>query len=203
MKVSDLCNEVLTYILSISISNKSGTYTQSGYLAVNGDALKTYTQSVQYSAEVIRHTGVVTTKTVTQNIRTSETINSAYLAQVTNTRITADWNAFKDTYISKILGHDQTITISSLLILIYLVRCFVDTRFTLFTDTYHKSYVWLYNTSTSVDYKVNNNITNTLLKQTSATRFDNLNTIISSLTDEISSRRSIYVLKSSFSTTVS
>ena len=192
MKISELCNQVLSYLLTIPISNKSATYTPSGYL-VNGATLKTFTTQVQWSPSASL-SSVISYANVTQTIKTSETIPSAYTAQATDTRITNDWNTFKDAFVSDLFNGDETLSLSSIFLFIYLVRCFIDTRFILVTDVYHKSYVWLYNTNTSVDYKVDSNIKVTNF--TKSNGVSNLNSIISALAAEIANRRSFYILKS-------
>lgn len=208
MTINDLCNNVLIYILSINISNKSSVYTQSGYLKVNGNAIQTHTYNIQYcpsayggDGEQKRVDNFVSTATVTQTVKTSETINSVYRQQATDERITDDWNKFKTSYISKMLNVNETISLSSIFVFMYLVRCFIDTRFALFTDAYHNTFVWLYNTSTTVDYKISNNVVPSDFTNTSK-GVDVLDTFISAFVEEILSRRSVYMLKSTLSTTI-
>lgn len=193
MTISDLCNQVLIYIQSINIGNKSGTYTPSGSLA-NGSWIRTR------SANVVHGTAkdVVETLSIQHIVYTNGSINSAYLSQATNDRIKNDWNSFKNTYISKMLNSNETISLSSILVFIYLVRCFIDARFMLFTDVYNQSYVWLYNTSSSVSYNVADVIPTTF---TDTSGVNNLNSIISAFADEVSSRRQITILSAGITET--
>ena len=197
MNLSDLCKAVETYLTSITIGNKSGTYTPVDHL-VNGAVLKTFSTSITYCpvAQIANNTR---TETVTQTVKTNESIPSNYLAKADNARITTDWNNFKKTYISKMLNANETMSISSVIMFIYLVRCFIDGRFKLFTDVYHGTCVWLYDTNTTVDYKVDSNLKVTDFSAISET--DNLNSIIAALANQVSNRNSYYVLKSTFTIT--
>jgi hypothetical protein len=201
MQIYELYNEVLAYLLKIPTGNKSAAYTPSGSL-VNGATLKSWTTKIQYCPSATM--GSITAySNVTQVVKTSEDIPAAYKTQATDARITSDWTAFKNAYMSKMFNSENTLSLSSIFVFIYLVRCFIDARFTLFTDVYHTSYVWLYNTSSSVDYRVNSNIsvakfTNNYGKTNAVS---NLNTIINALAAEISDRRSFYILKSTASAT--
>ena len=194
MTIAELCNQVLTYIQSINIGNKSGYYTPTGSL-VAGTTLKTYSKGVKHCPTLHRKENYSQTTTVYHNIKTNENIGSVYRTQVTNDRIKNDWISFKDTYISKMLNVNDTISISSMFVLIYLIRCFIDTRFMLFTDVYHKNYIWLYNTSTSVNYNVDTTIIPTNFNDFSG--LTNLNNIISIFSNEVASRQHIHILKAS------
>lgn len=208
MTINDLCNNVLMYILSINISNKSSIYTQSGYLKVNGTPIQTHTYKIKYCPSAYGGNGPKkttdvweTNATVTQTVKTSETINAVYCQQATDERIINDWNNFKSSYISKMLNVNETISLSSIFVFMYLVRCFIDTRFALFTDAYHNTFVWLYNTSTTVDYKISNSVSPSEFTKISK-GLNVLDTFISALVDEVSNRRSVHILKSTLSTTV-
>ena len=190
MTISQLCDQVLVYLQSIGISNKNTTYTPSGSLVSGGNIDTYYVTNVQRSISK----NVVQNGTVYHYIKTNENINSVYRASVTNDRIKNDWIAFKNTYISKMLNANDTISLSSMFVFIYLVRCFINTRFALFTDVYHTSYVWLYNTSQSVNYNVNDNIVSTTLNDMSG--ITNLKQIVNACVDEITSRNYIHILKS-------
>jgi hypothetical protein len=109
--------------------------------------------------------------------------------------ITEDWNNFKNSYISKMLNENETITISSMIMFVYLVRCFVSAKFTMFTDVYYSKQVWLYNTSDNVDYQVDSKISVT--KLTDKYGDSNLTSIMSSLIDEVLKRRSTHILGTS------
>ena len=97
------------------------------------------------------------------------------------------------------LNANDTISLSSMFVFIYLVRCFMDARFILFTNTYNTNRVWLYNTSSSVNYNVNANIAPTTFDDFSGVT--NLNSIVSAFADEVSSRRHVQVLKATLSET--
>lgn len=195
MTISQLCDQVLVYLQSIGISNKNTTYTPSGSLTSGGDIDSYYVTNVQRSISK----NVVQKGTVYHYIKTNENINSVYRASVTNDRIKNDWIAFKNTYISKMLNANDTISLSSMFVFIYLVRCFIDARFTLFTNAYNTSRVWLYNTSSSVNYNVNTSVASTNFNDLSGVT--NLNTIVSAFADEVSSRRHIHVLKATLTET--
>ena len=208
MTINDLCNNVLIYILSINISNKTSAYVQSGYFGVNGTALQTHTYNIKYCPSAYggggpwKQTDVwVTNAIVTQTVKTSETIDAVYCEQATEERIINDWNNFKSSYISKMLNVNETISLSSIFVFMYLVRCFIDARFVLFTDAYHNAFVWLYNTSTTVDYKISNNVSPSEFTKNSK-GFNVLDTFISALVDEVSNRSSVHILKSILSTTI-
>ena len=201
MYINELYNEVLSYLLKIPTGNKSAAYTPTGSL-VNGATLKSWTTQIQYCPSATTGS-IVAYANVAQVVKTSEDIPAEYKAQANDSRITSDWTAFKNSYMSKMLNNERTLSLSSIFIFIYLVRCFIDARFTLFTDVYHTSYVWLYNTSSSVDYRVNSSViaskfTNGYGKTDGAS---NLNTIINAFASEISDRRSFKILSSTASAT--
>lgn len=193
MTISDLCNQVLVYLQTITIKNKSGVYTPSGSLK-NGAELKRYRVGITHCPSYHPKTNYSQVTYLNHIINTGESIPNSYLQQATNERIKNDWNNFKNNYISKTLKMNETISISSIFVFIYLVRCFINTRFALFTDVYHTSYVWLYNTSQSVNYNVNDNIVSTTLNDMSG--ITNLKQIVNACVDEITSRNYIHILKS-------
>ena len=166
MTISDLCNQTLIYLQKIDIKNKNGKYTPSGSVA-NGAEVGRRTFGVTHCPSYHRATNYSQVTNVVHVVRTNESIPSQYLQQASNERIKNDWINFKNNYISKILKLNETISISSMFVFIYLIRCFINTRFALFTDVYRNSYVWLYNTSTSVNYQVDGNIVPTAYNDTS------------------------------------
>ena len=190
MTISELCNQVLTYLQMINISNKNKVYTPSGSLS-NGGNVHSYTKS-GVKRGVKKNT--VENLSVSHIVKTNQSISAVYTAQVTNDRISSDWNTFKNTYISKMLNINETISLSSMFVFIYLVRCFMDARFVLFMDVYNKNRVWLYNTSTSVDYNISGYIAPTDFVDFSGVT--TLSNIISVFADEVSSKRNMQVLKS-------
>lgn len=195
MNITDLCNAALVYIISINIGNKSGNYTPSGSLA-NNTTLKTFSRDIVYCPGYSSGNSS-TYERITQTVISDESIGSEYLKKATNDKITSDWNAFKNEYILPTLK-DKKISLSSIFVFIYLIRCFIDTRFKLFTDIYNKKQVWLYNTNTleMKNYQVDTSILQTLEK-------DNLNNIISALAESTINRRPIHILKTKTNTSVS
>lgn len=192
MTVAELCNQVLVYLQTIDIQNKTGKYTPSGSV-VNGAEVGRRTFGVRHCPSF--HKGVNYSKVtnVVHAVRTNESIPSQYLQQASNERIKNDWINFKNNYISKILKMNETISISSMFVFIYLVRCFINTRFALFTDVYHNSYVWLYNTNTSVDYQVNGNIVPAEYHDMSGVAV--LKQIAGAIADDAANRNYVHVLK--------
>jgi hypothetical protein len=198
MKISDLYNEVLVYLLSIKPKNLDAAYTPTGTLA-NGGTLSTNTWYIHYSPD---YTSSSAYRKVTLTVSTNETIPAKYTKATTTAAITSDWNNFKNTYMDKMLNANSTITLTSVFIFIYLVRCFVDSKFCLFTDTYNKSKVWLYNTENVAGmYNIDTNITTTELTKDSVA-YDKLEDIILLLAEQVSKRNSIYILKSTTSNTI-
>lgn len=193
MKISDLYSEVLSYLLSIKIQNKNKAYEPTGSIK-SGTTLKNFSTTHKYCATQNRWTSS-TSKTFSHNIYTSESIGSNYLKAASESMITEDWNNFKNSYISKMLNENETITISSMIMFVYLVRCFVSAKFTMFTDVYYSKQVWLYNTSDNVDYQVDSKISVT--KLTDKYGDSNLTSIMSSLIDEVLKRRSTHILGTS------
>lgn len=205
MKISNLCNEILTYIVtaSKSLGNKDKQYSPSGNLK-SGTTLKTYSKEVTYCPRKAggtgkaggRHAGpppmIKYKATITHTIKSNESIPSAYTASVTEDRIKSDWNTFKNTYVTTMLKTDEVVTVSAVLTLLYLVRCFMDSRFKLFTDTYHDSYVWLYDTSTPSNYNSYYKVDTSL---TINSEIEDIKTIVDIFVDEITDRRSLHVLK--------
>lgn len=192
MTISDLCNQVLVYLQTIATQNKSGVYTPKDSL-VKGGEVKRYTIGITHCPGYHPKTHYSQVTNINHIIRTNESIPSSYLQQATNERIKNDWNAFKNNHISRILKMNETISVSSIFVFIYLVRCFINTRFALFTDVYNTSRVWLYNTAQSVNYNIDGNIVPTKLNDTSG--IENLKQIMAACVDEVATRGYIHILK--------
>lgn len=185
--VAELCDKALEYLLSISVGNKNATYSPSGSLK-SGTVLKTYSFSI---ATPDVNTSVA--RTSTMSISTNESIPSAYLTAVDNAKITSDWNSYKTNYIYTKISSNTRISLSSMFLFLYLFRYFVDKKFCLFTDIYTQSSVWLYNTGT-VTYSPGDMSLNLNSLDSSA-----MNTYMTTLINEITSRDTLKTLKASSS----
>jgi hypothetical protein len=188
--IEELCDKALEYILSISIGNKGKRYTPTGNLSSTSTTnLKDYNCNIQYPG-----VNSVNTKTATFSIRTSGTIPEKYLKSVTNTQIKTEWNAYRDSYIYKIISPDNYVSVSSMILFLYYFRYFVDKKFCMFTDIYASSSVWLYNTE-KVTYAPKNILLNGDFTLTTS----EINNYMNILIDEITSGDTLKVLNASTS----
>ena len=185
--IEELCNKALDYLLSINVGNKGKTYTPSGTLK-SGGLLKEYNFTI-YTPGV--NTQVSRISTI--SISTNENIPSTYLKSVDNTKITSDWNSYRNNYIYTKLTPTTHISVSSMFLFLYLFRYFVDKKFCMFTDIYTKSSIWLYNTSDVTYSPSTMSLDNNILD------ISTMNAYMNTLINEITSRDTLKVLKASSS----
>jgi hypothetical protein len=185
--IGDLCDTALEYLLTVPIGNHYKRYVPTGTLR-NGGTLKNWTYHIRVPAY---NTHVDTTASV--SVYTSESIPEKYLAKVTDSKITEDWNSYKKNYIYPKVPANTYISTSSMFGFIYLFRYFVDKHLKMFTDIYGKSYVWLYDTE-NVTYSP------TDIKMTQdKTDVSTIEKYVDTLIDEVVTRDTIQTLHASTS----
>lgn len=185
--IGDLCDAALQYLLLVSIGNKYKRYAPNGSLK-NGYTLKQWNYNLTVPADN-RH--INTSANV--SVRTAETIPDQYLTEVSNAKITSDWDTYKKKNIYPKLNADMHISTSSMFYFIYLFRYFVDRHFKMFTDIYGQSCVWLYNTGNVTYSPTDMDIREKEISVSAIEKY------VDTLIDEVVSRDTIQTLQASTS----
>ena len=185
--VGDLCDAALQYLLLVHIENRYKRYIPNASLA-KGYVLKKWDYNITVPADN-RH--INTTANIA--VKTNDSIPNQYLTEVSNAKITSDWNAYKEKYIYPKINADLHISTSSMFYFIYLFRYFVDQHFKMFTDIYGQSCVWLYNTGTVTYSPIDMDIHEKEVTASSVEKY------VDTLVNEVMARDTIQTLKASTS----